>query len=468
MSCAVDTNLLMVAIDIGTTYSGLAFQFRHDYTKEDPTRVLSPQVWNDGHVDVPSIKAPTCLLLRKDGSIDSFGFEAERKFADLCIDDAQEDYLFFRSFKMKLNNKVLSPSTMITDEQGSPYLAIEVISKSIECLKMKFLDEINRQTRGVNLEDIQFVLTVPAIWSENAKHFMRQAAVMAGIANKNVTISLEPESASLLCQYLPIDKFSVGSNTQSLGSPGTIFMIVDLGDDTADITVHERQNNGKLKEVHPACGGPWGGTAVDSFFIQLFSSVVTPQGTSDIKCQHSEDYLELMRSFEIKKRAVDTTSKKVINIKIPPSFDEVAKKHVNKSFQEAVASSPHSSQLKVLGDKLKINADLARSLFQMVFDNITATIDKCISTVKSNEMIKDISIILLVGGFSDSLYVQQYMKNRYETENDITVLVPKEAGLSVLLGAIIYGRQPDNITSRIWEPMREKGMGEGRQLGQKI
>ncbi|KAL4235380.1 Heat shock 70 kDa protein 12A [Mactra antiquata] len=449
MADAIDTPLLMVAIDFGTTFSGFAFQFRHDYTKEDPTHVSSPQVWNDGHVDVSSLKTPTCLLLKKDGSIDSFGFEAERKFAELCIDGDQGDYLFFRRFKMKLNNKALSSSTTITDEQGKPYCAIEVISKSIECLKMKFLDEMNRKNSRVDLEDVLFVLTVPAIWSENAKHFMRQAAVMAGLANKNVTISLEPESASLLCQYLPIDKFSVGSNKQSLGSPGTVYMIVDLGGGTADITVHEKQRNGKLKEVHPACGGPWGGTAVDSFFIQLLSSVVTPLGMSELMYKHCGDYLEFMRTFEVMKRVIDTTSERVINIKVPPSFDEVAKKYVDKTFKEAVASSPHCSQLKVLGDKLKINADLARSLFQKVLDKITPTIDKCISTVKSNEMIKDISIILLVGGFSDSSYVQQYMKNRYETENDITVLVPEEAGLSVLRGAIIYGRQPDSITSRI-------------------
>ena len=43
---------------------------------------------------------------------------------------------------------------------------------------------------------------------------------------------------------------------------------------TADITVHEKLKDGNLREVHRACGGPWGGTAVDKNFVELLSSIV--------------------------------------------------------------------------------------------------------------------------------------------------------------------------------------------------
>jgi hypothetical protein len=72
--------------------------------------------------------------------------------------------------------KILSASTLITDEQNKEFPAIEVFSKSILCLKTKLLDELKRKKTLVRTDDILFVLTVPAIWSDNAKDFMRQAA----------------------------------------------------------------------------------------------------------------------------------------------------------------------------------------------------------------------------------------------------------------------------------------------------
>lgn len=122
--------------------------------------------------------------------------------------------------------------------------------------------------------------------------------------------------------------------------------------------------------------------------------------------------MDLMREFEVIKRNIDMVSDKSINIKIPAVFSEVSRKFVRKSFAEAVADSPHSSELKVYGDKMKFSPAIARSLFQKVMDKIAPIIDKCISGVKDNAFIKDISLMLMVGGFSDSPYVQQFMKDR--------------------------------------------------------
>lgn len=60
----------------------------------------------------------------------------------------------------------------------------------------------------------------------------------------------------------------------------TFVILIYLGG-TADITVHEKLQDGKLREVHRACGGPWGGAAVDSYFIQLLTSIVSPLGMSE-------------------------------------------------------------------------------------------------------------------------------------------------------------------------------------------
>jgi hypothetical protein len=48
---------------------------------------------------------------------------------------------------------------------------------------------------------IRWVLTVPALWREEHKHFMRKAAIEAGIVEDlNILLCLEPEGASIQCR----------------------------------------------------------------------------------------------------------------------------------------------------------------------------------------------------------------------------------------------------------------------------
>jgi len=40
-----------------------------------------------------------------------------------------------------------------------------------------------------------------------------------------------------------------------------------------DVSVHEKNIDGTLKELHRASGGPWGGTLVDDNFIARLSTM---------------------------------------------------------------------------------------------------------------------------------------------------------------------------------------------------
>ena len=65
---------------------------------------------------------------------------------------------------------------MIRDETGKPMEARKVFGAGIKYLKEHFFKFANRQLQEIQEEDIRFVLTVPAIWNEGAKLFMREAA----------------------------------------------------------------------------------------------------------------------------------------------------------------------------------------------------------------------------------------------------------------------------------------------------
>jgi len=54
---------------------------------------------------------------------------------------------------------------------------MKILSMAIKYLKTQMLYEINKQKAGMSEEDIMYVITVPAIWDEKAKQFMREAAL---------------------------------------------------------------------------------------------------------------------------------------------------------------------------------------------------------------------------------------------------------------------------------------------------
>lgn len=64
--------------------------------------------------------------------------------------------------------------------------AIIVFSYSIRYLKDHLLDKLLTSNLGdkVTVDDIDFVLTVPAIWDDTAKMFMREAAIQVRVGDK--------------------------------------------------------------------------------------------------------------------------------------------------------------------------------------------------------------------------------------------------------------------------------------------
>ena len=90
--------MLVGAIDFGTSFSGWAFSFKHDNKKRPPGATVG--TWNSGTFITE--KTPTCILLKPDGTFDSFGYEAEDRYGDLSNKKQHSQYFFFRHFKMKL------------------------------------------------------------------------------------------------------------------------------------------------------------------------------------------------------------------------------------------------------------------------------------------------------------------------------------------------------------------------------
>lgn len=446
MATGSTTRLFVAAIDFGTTYSGYAYASVKDL-KDDTGKIVT-NIWNSG--SYMSQKAPTCILLNPDQEFDCFGYDAETKYSQMAGEDEEDykDWYYFYRFKMSLyNNRTpVKRDMMLEDINGKKMKAIDVFSECIRYLKEHMFQSMVDKIPDIQQTDITYVLTVPAIWDDSAKQFMRKAAVEGGIKNDQLIIALEPEAASIYCQKLPIEKVETddGRVQLTVGKVGSRYLIADLGGGTADITVHEKMANDKIKEIHCACGGAMGGKSVDDAFLKFLEEIVGKEAMDAFKGESMEDYVELLREFESKKRETGTEKSKV-NVSIPVALKTVVKKTKSLKLEDVINQSNFNKTVTFSrNQKLQILQSEFKQFYHSTVTGIVNQISDIVKTLKDG----DINTIVMVGGFSDcSLIRSELLANEF-TKNR-RIIIPEDAGLAVLKGAVLYGYKPETVFARV-------------------
>ncbi|XP_052819483.1 uncharacterized protein LOC128245378 isoform X3 [Mya arenaria] len=185
--------IIVAAIDFGTTFSGYAYSYREEYLR-DPLQIYSNR-W-DGQI-LP--QAPTVLLFNSEKTESYFGFEAEEKYDGLIKRKEHKDWRYFQRFKMDLHReKKLTRKMTIKDAQGRNMPAVEVFAAAIRHLK---------------------------------NHFMEQAKLRAGIKEDKLSLAYEPEAAAIYCKHMRLAKLrEPGKDATIQAFPtGLKFLVLDLG-----------------------------------------------------------------------------------------------------------------------------------------------------------------------------------------------------------------------------------------------
>ena len=85
---------------------------------------------------------------------------------------------------------------IIEDVAGRPVPAMKVFGTSIKALKNHLFLKFTERGMGIEPKDIRWVLTVPAIWSDSAKQFMRKGANLVNTIlykiNKKINVYHKP------------------------------------------------------------------------------------------------------------------------------------------------------------------------------------------------------------------------------------------------------------------------------------
>ncbi|KAH7306178.1 hypothetical protein KP509_22G000600 [Ceratopteris richardii] len=313
-------------------------------------------------------------------------------------------------------------------------LIVDYLRKLTELI----MDTMKAGIRGdFSLRDVQWCLTVPAIWEEEAKQLMRTYAEMAGMITGNLCpnnckaspyplkIILEPEAASVYCQN------EAGQNLKT--APGDRILVADLGGGTLDIVVHqilEVNDKGiaKVKEAIPSYGEIGGGTFVDDRFFDHLKR--------RIPC------------FEEYRSKVPSIGLDFYNWwkKVMPDFDgdgyeatfnlvgnELAKDW--KEYDMHRGSVRHSNEYS----RLHFSAVDFRAIFEPDVEKVISLIEKGI---------KDVKILMVVGGFSASPYLRKRIRQTFGGRV-AEIITPMDPGRAICRGAVELHRRSGYIQARV-------------------
>jgi molecular chaperone DnaK (HSP70) len=244
---------------------------------------------------------------------------------------------------------------------------------------------------------IEYIITVPAIWSDAAKFRTRACAKRAGMGGDLQIIS-EPEAAVI---------YALDAMDPETLQAGDKFVLCDAGGGTVDLisyTIEELKPVVKISEAAAGTGAACGSTFLNRIFRKYLESTLSDNDGWD------EDTLE---------GALDR-------------FETIAKRKFNGDQEDIVIPVPgltNDRSKGVMRGKLTMSASTLRGIFEPIITTITALV---MAQIKATG---DVKAVLLVGGFGQSPYLRESL--RKVVGANIHVIQPAKGWTAVVRGALI-------------------------------
>ncbi|EGD80214.1 hypothetical protein PTSG_10893 [Salpingoeca rosetta] len=408
------------AIDFGTTNSGAAYKLAQA-SDNDVTALQFPGESN--------IKVPTSVVVERQAPHNAVGFgpSATSRYEEGL-------HAIFHRFKMQLYKN--SRAKTLKADVGDLELPTDlVIARCLGLLKDMVLQQIkDRNALNVSAYEVQWVLTVPAIWEESSKALMRRAAFKAGLIDTETSdrllLALEPECAALDChETLAAD----------LLKRGTRYVVVDCGGGTVDTAAFEAMQpkpNVRLEAALPPRGGNWGSTRIDEKFLEFLRELL-----DNPPCLRAN-------TFAVFDMLTSVWEDRKVNFDVSRLSDPDARLRINLNpvlqemdrppkLVDAVAryNRKHpGANLKCFGAaSLKLTAAHMKTFYDEVLNDIKTHV---------RELLRDMGrtdYVVLVGGFGGSSFVRDAVREA-ASESGVQVLIPPRPWASIVMGAVRFGQ----------------------------
>ncbi|KAH0439624.1 hsp70-like protein [Colletotrichum camelliae] len=403
---AISERKIIVGIDFGTTYSGVAWAEtqRADRRTAITTWPISKTVREGESSD----KVPT--KLRYAGDEIQWGFS-------IPITAPQDEVVEW--FKLDLDPSLQSMGQAVSSEgrggRNVDKLVTDYISALGEHLTYTLREKLGEQV--VTTTPLEFVVTVPAIWSDLAKEKTKQACQKAsGLSSSKTPIHLvsEPEAAAIYALH--------GLDPHGLKVGDTV-VVVDAGGGTVDLisyTITGLKPILEVQEAAPGSGALCGSTFLNMRFAKFLKAKLGKEEGFD-----DEVMAEAMEQFEKKVKRQFT---------LGAAPDE--------TYTIPVGGLNNNRELGINRGRFALKASDLQTIFEPV-------VLECIKLVKDQITTSGVPIraILLVGGFGASNYLKERLRNAID--KNIQIMQPPNAWQAVVQGAVMKGLaqvSPDRLT----------------------
>ncbi|CAI2179278.1 13254_t:CDS:2 [Funneliformis geosporum] len=412
---------IVLAIDFGTTYSGYAYAH-----VASPDRILVKDDWDgvEGR-----LKLPTVIKYKENSydSIELWGYRALARRPSKKEKANPKSSKPVERFKLHLS-KSLKEKPFLPDNLNYKKVITDYLNKLCESIK----ETLSLVFPEVDLHsNVLIVLTVPAEFVDNEIIIMRECAFNAGFlkekSSNNLRFTTEPEAAAIDCLN------SIVKEQNNL-NPGDSFMIVDCGGDTVNITTRELLEDDKLTERTVRGGDYCGSTFVDQEFLKFIGKKTGPFAIEQMKEHHYDQLQYIVQEF-CRLAKYKFTGEETGFEPFELDFDEipVIKQYIKGEERE----------------KLEISYWFIEIDFEEVKEMFDPVIERIINLIKGqlDQIENDCSAMFLVGGFSESKYLQARIKSEF-LEVFPSISAPILPITAVLKGAVLYGLRESTVATR--------------------
>ncbi|KAF2193120.1 actin-like ATPase domain-containing protein [Zopfia rhizophila CBS 207.26] len=375
-------SLIMVGIDFGTTYSGVAWA-----CSEQPDDIKTVTNWQcHEYMNQDKEKAPTEIAYVStptsptNNNNVTWGYgipatEAVKWFKLLLLDEGDMKESHRKSPQIQRGRELL---------QRANKTPVQAVADYLRFLWNHALDSIKQELGEIAVEGYIFrvVITVPAVWPTKAVKRMTQAAMDAGILQPRLAgettlhFVSEPEAAALAT----FEDMKTRPNFQT----GDCFVVCDAGGGTVDLIsykVHQAKPM-QLRECVEGSGDLCGAVFLDQDFEALMEQLLG-------------DFWQIG----------DNAMKRIMNV----DWENGIKRGFDGSERNWNVTLPYECTSRGAPPFITLSKGHVGEIFENVTSQIRALVNDQIRRVKEKEG-KWPKAVILVGGFGSCRYLFNLLK----------------------------------------------------------
>jgi len=463
----IHNKICVVGIDFGTTHSGFAFAFTNN-----PNVIISSPV-----------KEASCVLYdRANNEFLAFGEDARNVYHKLLAgkglldeftspgESALDLVLFDQNVKLRIFDEVYQNN--FEEEYGVSL--ISTVAEMLQHLKSQALKSIHKIKPDISSEQILWVCTVPSMWKEFDKQFMRNAAWKAGLidiaSSNSLVIALESECTSVIAleelqnhMNKKARKFSK-SLFQKQFTPndsdldGQKLLCLDCGGGTTDISavkVTNQESGVVLDQLLSRVGCTVGSQNIDDrfkeFLTEFLGNVNYALSRKVHGCMVEQDTGWEKVKVATKCYDMDSQVKSRVSLDLSVTLRESGQslKALVYAFNDSSTAKTHDIvlQLKkvknIFGSPQKLY--LPSALLRYLFDPVVNIIVDKTASILAYDLKSSVSHIILSGGFGNCDYLRDKLQKRFR---NIPVHTFKDPSVAVVQGAVRFGLSPKIVRAR--------------------